>query len=163
MLLDLPVDNPDSIKDMRLEVWDHDLTSKDDFLGDCLISAQLLRTAVYSFGEIQDVWKALSHVESASIHVEVGWSELKTKPDPVVYQDCHLGVVSIFIDSCQNLNGLSKTGLKLPNAKVRVEVCNVSQTTETVVGATDPVFEHRMNFLVHNPLSDGVRIVVLVK
>ena len=71
----------------------------------------------------------------------------------------HTGVVSIFIDSCQNLGG--KTGLKLPNPKVRVEICNVSNSTDTIIGSTDPRWEHRMNFLVSNPLVDRLDIYVI--
>ena len=70
-------------------------------------------------------------------------------------------MVSIFIDSCQNLG--SKTGLKLPNPKVRVEICNVANSTDTIIGSSDPRWEHRMNFLVSNPLVDRLDIYVIGK
>jgi hypothetical protein len=171
MLVDLPVDDPDTLEDIQLEVWDDDDSSKDDFLGRCVIHAQLLKTAVLSCGRRQDVWKVLEGVDKGSVHVEVGWSELKlTAPLPEesslqlfganTSSQPHRAVVSLLIDSCHNLLG-GRTGLKLPNPKVKVELCNVVQFTEIVVGSVDPVFEHRMSFLVNDPRSDCIHLLVL--
>ena len=121
-----------------------------------------------SQGESQDIWKILDFAQSGSVHLEIDWAELRLKPDPpMVSEDgrnnrlpyFHTGVVSVFIDSCQNLG--SKTGIKLPNPKVRVEICNVSNSTDTIIGSVDPRWEHRMNFLVCNPLTDQLDIHVI--
>ena len=141
-----------------------DKLTRDDFLGSCVISAQLLRKST-SLKESQDIWKMLDFTHSGSVHVEIGWAELRPEPDSQAVEDgewdpyFHTGVVSIFIDSCQNLGG--KTGLKLPNPKVKVEICNVSNSTDTIIGSVDPRWEHRMNFLVSNPLVDRLDINVI--
>lgn len=168
MLVDVPVEKSDSLQDLHVVLMDKD-TNKDDFLGSCTISSQLLLTAVLSQGQNQDVWRALEGVPKGSVHLEVGWSELKVYPpeDVPLRDNCpphspHQGVVTIVIDSCSELE-IGRTGLKLPNPKVKVEVCNIVQMTETVVGTSDPVFEHRMNFLVNDPRSDKIHVYVLVR
>jgi len=61
------------------------------------------------------------------------------------------------VDSCRNLLG-GRTGLKLPNASVRLELCGISQVTEPVVGSVAPVFAHRMSFLVRDPAADTLKV-----
>lgn len=53
----------------------------DDFLGSCVISAQLLRTSVNNHGESQDIWKMLDFTNSGSVHLDISWAELRLKPD----------------------------------------------------------------------------------
>lgn len=134
-----------------------------------MVPAQLLRTAIHKGDEGPvDVWKQLEDTKSGSVHLEIGWSLLSPIQPPSLQndQDYHVGVVSIFVDSCLGLltngNGSFITGFQLPNPKVSVEVCQVSQTTVPVIGSTDPVFEHRMNFLVTDPRCDRVQIFVKV-
>ena len=43
-----------------------------------------------------------------------------------------------------------------------MEVSNVIQFTDTIIGNVDPVFEHRMSFLVNDPRSDTIKIHILV-
>ena len=130
----------------------------------------MLKKAVYSYGEIQDVWKFLEDTDKGSIHVAVGWSELKMKPSPEYNITTalggekpvlHQGVISLMVDSCRDLFG-GRSGLKLPNPKVKVEVSNVIQYTDTIIGNVDPVFEHRMSFLV-NDVLDKIIITVMVR
>ena len=171
MMVDVPIDCANTLaSDVQLHVFDEERCSQDDFLGKCTIPAQLLRTALHSHGKYQDIWKRLQLNDddddnAAMLHCAIGWSELKESP-PVPMtstlddsQHLHLGVISVYVDSCQNLGG---TGLfKLPSAKVKVTVCNVVQMTEASQKSTDPVYEHRMNFLVHDPRSDRVEFAVL--
>ncbi len=167
MLVDLPIDDPESLDDLSLEVWDEDKGSKDDFLGRCMVSSQIIRTAILSNGQTQDVWKILEGVKQGSIHVEVGWAELKLTPPSETGSNLpsytsgghHKAVLTVVLDSCDNLLG-GRTGLKLPNPKAKVELCGIVQTTDTVVGSVDPVFEHRMNFLVNDPRSDSLQITI---
>ena len=51
--MDLPVDDPNTLTDLQLEVWDDDNFNKDDFLGRCKIPLQMLKKAIHSYGEIQ--------------------------------------------------------------------------------------------------------------
>ena len=44
-----------------------------------------------------------------------------------------------------------------------MEVSNVIQFTDTVIGNIDPVFEHRMSFLVNDPRSDIIKIHIMVR
>ena len=56
----------------------------------------------------------LDFIHSGSVHIEVGWAKLRLEPDSQAVEDeiwdpyCHTGVVSIFIESCQNLGGKSR-------------------------------------------------------
>ena len=169
MLIDLPVDDPESLEDVLLKVYDKDRGSSDDYLGSCVVPAQELRSAVHSHGQSLDIWKKILENEmSGSLHMEIGWAELKPEPDPAfVPSDSisrpHQGVISIFIDSCQGLPSLTKSGDQAPNPCVAVEVCNVSQWTDVVQESFDPVFEHRLNFLVTDPVSDRVEVIIKVR
>ena len=187
MMVDVPIDCTKTLaRDVQLQVFDEDRLGPDDFLGKCTIPAQLLRTALHSHGQYQDIWKKLQLNENdddnddnskdtsdhAMLHCAIGWSELKESP-PVPMtstldssQHLHLGVISVYVDSCQNLGGGGggrRTGrFELPSPKVKVTVCNVVQMTEaSQVGTTNPVYEHRMNFLVHDPRADRVEFAVL--
>ena len=60
------------------QVWDKDVLTEDDFLGHCLVPAQLLRTAVHSYGEVQDVWKVLDgggHAQGDQIWLFLGCND----------------------------------------------------------------------------------------
>jgi ribose 5-phosphate isomerase len=48
MLIDLPVDNPETLEDMCVSVFDEDKYGKDESLGKCTIPVQVLRTAITS-------------------------------------------------------------------------------------------------------------------
>ena len=175
MMVDVPINCIKTLqKDVELQVFDEDRVGPDELLGRCALS---VRTALL-YKQYQDVWEKLMNVEEADnkdekaiplLHCKVGWSDLKESP-PVPLtstsllegsQHLHLGVISIYVDSCQNLGG-GRTGLKLPNAKVKVTVCNIVQMTETSHEASShPVFEHRMNFMVKDPRSDRVEFAVM--
>ena len=64
---------------MEVHVYDKDIGSKDDYLGKCKISTNVIRTAMTS-GQLQDVWKLLEDVKRGSIHLEIGWCDLKLNP-----------------------------------------------------------------------------------
>ena len=98
------MDDPESLTDLQLEVWDEDVIGGNDFLGRCKIPLQMLKKAVHSYGEIQDIWKFLEDTKKGSIHVSVGWSELKLKPsDEMGYfitdKPLHKGIlISFFLN-----------------------------------------------------------------
>jgi len=48
MLIDLPVDNPETLDDVSICVFDEDKYTKDEFLGKCTIPVQTIRTAITS-------------------------------------------------------------------------------------------------------------------
>ena len=48
MLIDLPVDNPESLDDLLMALFDEDNYGKDESLGKCTIPVQILRTAITS-------------------------------------------------------------------------------------------------------------------
>ena len=48
MLIDLPVDNPETLEDLLVAVFDEDKYGKDESLGKCTIPVQTLRTAITS-------------------------------------------------------------------------------------------------------------------
>ena len=55
--------------------------------------------------------------KSGWFHAEVCWSELKlTRPESS--DDYHKAVLVVLVDSCLDLPGGGRTGLKLPNPKV---------------------------------------------
>ena len=163
--------------DMEVHVYDKDIGSKDDYLGKCKISTNVIRTAMTS-GQLQDVWKLLEDVKRGSIHLEIGWCDLKLNPSmptkdeggPVMRAGTsngtgtghHQAVITIVVDSCQNLaNTNERNKMKLPNPKVQCEVCDVTQITDPVIGTTNPVFAHRMNFLVNDPDLDTIFFSVI--
>lgn len=169
MLIDLPVDNPETLEDMCVSVFDEDKYGKDESLGKCTIPVQVLRTAITS-GQTQvqrllffkksnkflsrknkysvlklsypiisrqtqiyklivflkDVWKLLEGVKRGSLHVQIGWSELKLSNPAGDLSSCHRAALVVIVDSCSSLLG-GRTGLKLPNPRVKVEVCGVIQ------------------------------------
>jgi Ca2+-dependent lipid-binding protein len=47
MVIDLAVDDPDTIEDLHIEVWDDDQVGKDDFLGRCTVPAQVIITCLH--------------------------------------------------------------------------------------------------------------------
>ncbi|TRY63162.1 hypothetical protein TCAL_10826 [Tigriopus californicus] len=156
-VVDMPVDDPETLDNLQIEIWDEDRGSKDDFMGKCTIPVKVLRTAITS-RQAQDVWKELEEVKKGSLHTEVSWSELNLNRNDSE-DDFHKGVVTILVDSCSSLLG-GRTGLKLPNPLVVAELCSITQSTETVIGSVNPVFSHRMNFLVRDPTSDTLKITV---
>ena len=162
---------------MVINVYDKDIGSKDDYLGKCKISTNVIRTAMTS-GQLQDVWKLLEDVKRGSIHLEIGWCDLKLSPSMPTKDEGgpamrpgtsngtgtghHQAVITIVIDSCQNLaNANEGNKMKLPNPKVQCEVCEVTQITDPVIGTTNPVFAHRMNFLVNDPDLDTIFFSVI--
>ncbi len=163
LLVDLPVDDPATLQDVSFEVWDRDAGVKDDFLGRCVIPLKVLRTALAT-GETQDVWRKLEEVRKGSFHAEVAWGELKiTRPlVSAAADEHHKGVLVVLVDSCQNLLGGGRSsGLRLPHPYVKLELCGVQQQTETVLSSTNPVFAHRMCFLVRDPTADTLRLTVI--
>ncbi len=81
LMIDLPVDDPSTLEDLRAEVWDKDTATQDDFLGECVVSASVARTAMAS-GQAQDVWRKLEGVERGSIKMEVAWSKMQVERPP---------------------------------------------------------------------------------
>lgn len=158
LMIDMPVDNPESLDDVNVELWDEDVGTKDDFLGRCTIPLTVIRRAMTS-SQTQDVWKTLDDTKKGSFHATISWCELKLSR-PNVQDEYHRGVLSVVIDSCTSLLS-GRLGLKLPNPSVRVELCGISQVTEAVIGNVNPVFAHRMNFLVRDPDSDTLKINVI--
>ena len=65
-------------------------------------------------------------VKSGSLHVQIGWSELKLSPPFGDSNSGHRAALVVIVDSCSSLLG-GRTGLKLPNPRVKVEVCGVIQ------------------------------------
>ena len=162
---------------MVINVYDRDVGSKDDYLGKCKISTNVIRTAMTS-GQLQDVWKLLEDVQRGSIHIEIGWGELKLNPSLPSKDEggyamrpgtCngtgtghHQAVITIVIDSCQNLpNTNERNKMKLPNPSVECQVCEVTQITDPVIGTINPIFAHRMNFLVNDPDLDFISFSVV--
>ena len=162
---------------MVINVYDQDIGTKDDYLGKCKISTNVIRTAMTS-GQLQDVWKLLEDVKRGSIHLEIGWCDLKLNPSMPTKDDGgpamrpgtsngtgtghHQAVITIVVDSCQNLANLNEGNkMKLPNPKVQCEVCGVTQITDPVIGTINPVFAHRMNFLVNDPDLDTILFSVI--
>ena len=159
LLVDVPVDDPETLDDVGVEVWDEDRGSKDDFLGRCKVAATVARTAMAG-GQTQDVWKPLEDVKRGSVHLEVSWSELKLTRPEGPQDEYHRGVLTVLVDSCRNLGGAGNTGMRLPNPSARLELCGILQATEPVVGSVNPVFAHRMSFLVRDPKSDTLKVTV---
>ena len=60
MLIDLPVDNPETLEDLLVAVFDEDKYGKDESLGKCTIPVQTLRTAITS-GQTQVKTDRISH------------------------------------------------------------------------------------------------------
>ena len=164
MMVDVPVYDAETLTDVNLQVYDEEKVGKDELLGQCTVARQLLRTALHSKGQYQDVWKPLESLENdkdgiAMLHCQIGWSELKESlPSLTPTLDCqlHQGVLTVFIDSCANLGRFESR----PYAKVKVTVCNVVQMTE-IIEDRDPVYEHRMSFLVNSPNADRVQVQVI--
>lgn len=75
---------------------------------------------------LKDVWKLLEGVKRGSLHVQIGWSELKLSNPAGDLSSCHRAALVVIVDSCSSLLG-GRTGLKLPNPRVKVEVCGVIQ------------------------------------
>ncbi|CAB4055209.1 unnamed protein product [Lepeophtheirus salmonis] len=163
---DLIVDDPESLDKIMINVWDKDSSNKDDFLGKCELSLQVVKTAITT-GVSQEIWEILEGVQRGSVHAIISWSDLTMSFPPLkISQELQfdtsssVGVLVMEIDSCSNLLG-GRTGLKLPNPKVTVELCGVIQETEVIVGSIHPVFEHRLLFLVTNPKVDSLKFSVL--
>ena len=85
LLIDLPVNNPDSLDNLEFEIFDEDV-GKDDFLGRCSVNVQSIRTAMTS-GKVQDIWRRLDGVKKGSFHAEVSWCELRLDRGPEEAQD----------------------------------------------------------------------------
>ena len=47
-MIDLPVDNPETLEDILVSIFDEDRYGKDESLGKCTIPVQILRTAITS-------------------------------------------------------------------------------------------------------------------
>ena len=109
-------------------------------------------------GQTQDVWRPLEDVKRGSVHLEVSWSELRLGRREGPQDDYHRGVLTVLVDSCRNLVGGGSTGMRLPNPCARLELCGIHQATEPVVGSVNPVFAHRMSFLVRDPKADTLKV-----
>ena len=47
-MIDLTVDNPETLEDILVSIFDEDRYGKDESLGKCTIPVQILRTAITS-------------------------------------------------------------------------------------------------------------------
>ena len=62
MLIDLPVDNPETLEDLLVCLFDEDKYGKDESLGKCTIPVQVLRTAITS-GQTQVINSIFIEIE----------------------------------------------------------------------------------------------------
>jgi len=165
--VDFPIEES-SGQHLKLEVFDYDAGTEDDFMGRTSVD---ISEAVNSKNSFYESWKDLEDVKHGSILVKAYWRPVSS------HENEGLGtVISVFIDSCANLSS-SKSSTLLSQCEVRVCSSDATRSSSQRKGSaiskqgdfltkprgpTDsPVFGEGYNFVSANPGSDSIFLMVM--
>ena len=154
-LCQVPMEDIENISDIKINVFDSDLVTSDDILGECEISQySVVRTARTC--KERKVWKSLYLGEKAhgQVKVLVSWSPLDLRNN--ISNNCQ-GILVVYVDSCQNL---SKLGNNYPYWKLRLAVGNSIKLSQAVQMSSNPAFCERFVFLVECPEKDWFKFEI---
>lgn len=91
---------------VTLEVFDHDDTGDDDFLG----RATVQTSVVAARGEIKDMWVELEDVKSGRAQMSLEWRETSMertliKEQVVTREETDMAkcILHVYVDSCKNI------------------------------------------------------------
>ena len=146
-------------QEVTIKVFDHDSSSRDDFLG----STNLLIDRLISSRDSDD-WIKLEGVKKGDIRIATKWkAAICSEVDGEDSDDSEpdLFVVSIYVDSCQNL--ARDFGSKLPYPKCILHHAQSGTREETAVRnmTRDPTFEEGFMFLSNDVDAENISIKVV--
>ena len=145
---------------MRIEVFDYDSSSSDDFLGrTCILMDRLISS------RDSDDWIKLEGVKKGDIRVATKWKAAICSEDELDEEvddaEVNQYAVSIYVDSCRNLT--RDSGGKLPYPKCLLRHTQSGTVEETAVRnkTRDPMFEEGFMFLSDNVDTESISVEVV--
>ena len=152
----VPVENLNTVSSVRFKVMDSDVLTSDDHLGSAEIpldQSQLtdkpLETwrRLYLAGNPAGKLKVMTSFSPCMRQSETGKVTSRTKQ----------GVLTVFVDSCQNLSKLTDSH---PYWRLKVSLGENVQLSRSVEMSSSPVFCQKFVFIVGDPERDLVNISV---
>jgi len=147
-------------QEVRIEVFDYDSSSSDDFLGrTCILMDRLISS------RDSDDWIKLEGVKKGDIRVATKWKAAICSEDEVDEEvddaEVNQYAVSIYVDSCRNLT--RDSGGKLPYPKCLLRHTQSGTVEETAVRnkTRDPMFEEGFMFLSDNVDTESISVEVV--
>ncbi len=142
-------------QDVKVELYDYDSSSSDDFLGSKRLDLSLLS----SRQTVLDQWVSLEGVKSGEVHLQTEWRACVAVDDQD--EDAFDSfIVSVYVDSCRDVGGASKRRAPSPKCVLRHTQGGV-KTTRVGAKTRDPVFEEGFTFPCRNLDTDVITIEVL--
>ena len=142
-------------QELTIEVFDYDKTSADDFLGHTSIVVDSLIDKRET-----DEWIKLDGVKTGDIHVAAKWKEvIDLKDDNSDVTEIDQYVISLYVDSCQNLTRHSKQ--PYPKCLVRHTQSGVVETTAVRNKTSNPVFEEKFLFYIESVDISAISVEVV--
>ena len=155
----VPVEEITTLSSVKFKVMDSDLFTSDDHLGSTEISVHQSEL----LGNPLETWRKLylSGKPAGKLKIMMSFSPCRTETEEIgrgggggvggggggggVVGGRRQGVVTVFVDSCQNLSKLSNSH---PYWRLKARLGETVQVCRTVQMSSSPVFSHKFVFIV---------------
>ncbi len=142
-------------QEVKVELYDYDNSSSDDFLGSKILDLSLL---VQRHGGFEE-WVTLDGVSRGQVRLGAGWKEAVPLDDQDE-TDFDSFILSVFVDSCKNLSTGSNGKRPSPKCVLRHTQGEV-HATAVRPKTRDPVFEESFTFPCRNLDTDNLSVEVV--
>ena len=152
-LCQVPIEDVNTISHATLTVMDKDLVTKDDHLGSCNIFSHEMMDTVRTH-RLYEFWRNLvcEEKQGGKVKISMTFSKLLSKRSSLNMTE---GLLSIYIDSCQNLSLLEN---RHPYWKLKVMVGKDVSMSRNIQMSSHPIYCEKFVFYVKNPTVDTLKI-----
>ena len=146
-----PLEEPSGHK-LVLKVYDYDVNSEDDFMGEASIDVEGLIDAVEN-----EQWISLQEVKHGDVLIRTKWNPIISKPVEMSSDRC---ILTLFIHSCENVSSDKKSP---PFTRCSVKMGNEKRgaLTSKIKGPSySPSFKQGFVLMSNNPATDNMTVSV---
>ena len=139
-------------QNLKIEVFDFDAGSTDDFLGVTSIPLSSV------LDNSMDRWVTLNDVKHGDVYLKCNWKEAKPAEDET---NLKAAIVSVFVDKCSNLTG-GKSSSVYPKCRISLNGRQDDDFTTLPRNKTEnPLFEQGWMLTSTQPQEDEITIEVI--